>query len=103
MKVSVLGTAYIVCFHTEEQDEKLKTNYGYCDKEAKMIVINKSLGRHYTAVTLRHELYHAFLYESGLDSSSLHYESGWATNEEMVDWLAIQYPKIKKVFDKLGI
>nr|DAL02066.1 MAG TPA: protein of unknown function (DUF1858) [Caudoviricetes sp.] len=23
-------------------------------------------------------------------------------NEEMVDWIAIQYPKIKKVFQQLG-
>jgi len=25
-----------------------------------------------------------------------------AKNEEMVDWIAIQYPKIKKVFQQLG-
>ena len=45
----------------------------------------------------RHELIHAFLYESGLDSCS------WAYNEEIVDWLAIQWHKINAAFDQLGI
>lgn len=35
---------------------------------------------------------HAFLHESGLDVCS------WAHNEEMVDWLAIQFPKLYEAF-----
>jgi hypothetical protein len=41
---------------------------------------------------LRHELIHAFLYESGLDQCS------WADNEEMIDFFAISLPKIFHVF-----
>ena len=52
---------------------------------------------------LRHELIHAFLSESGLSYSSLNYSSGWAKNEEMVDFFAIQFPKIAKVFKELKI
>ena len=37
----------------------------------------------------------------GLTSSSNGVDC-WARNEEMVDWIAIQYPKIKKVFQQLG-
>ena len=44
----------------------------------------------------RHELIHAFLYESGLDACS------WANNEEMVDWIAIQFPKLFKAFQEVG-
>ncbi len=52
--------------------------------------------------TLRHEIFHAFMFESGLDMQS---NDGvpWAINEEMIDWHAIQSPKIYKVFAELGI
>jgi hypothetical protein len=45
----------------------------------------------------RHEVIHAFLCESGL----LH-NSDWATDEEMVDWFAIQLPKINAVIYDLN-
>lgn len=45
----------------------------------------------------RHEIIHAFLYESGLS-----FNSDWAVNEELVDWIAIQFPKIVEVYEKLG-
>ena len=46
----------------------------------------------------RHELAHAFLYECGLNDSS-----DWARNEELIDWLAIQFPKIQALFEKAGV
>lgn len=49
---------------------------------------------------LRHELIHAFLFESGLDQNSNLCES-WAINEEMVDWMAIQMPKIMNIYDSI--
>ena len=45
----------------------------------------------------RHEIIHAFLYESGLS-----FNSDWAVNEELVDWIAIQFLKIAEVYEKLG-
>jgi len=44
---------------------------------------------------IRHELIHAFLFKSGLDACA-----EWARNEEMVDWLAIQFPKLMKAFQE---
>lgn len=41
--------------------------------------------------------------ESGLSDSSNQYGGAWAKNEEMVDWFAIQSPKIFKVYSELGI
>lgn len=53
--------------------------------------------------TLRHELLHAFLCLSGLSSSASMYGGAWCENEEMVDWFALQIPKIYKVYEELGI
>lgn len=82
---------------------------GYCDEILKKIVIcnmntypsfEKDTAEkcHETEKTiLRHELIHAVLSESGLSCSSLQYSGGWAKNEEMIDFFAIQYPKIEKI------
>lgn len=51
---------------------------------------------------LRHEVLHAFLFESGL-SENAGFSGCWATNEEMVDWFAIQSPKIFKVYSELQL
>ena len=51
--------------------------------------------------TLRHELIHAFLAESGLSANALSNYTSWAENEEMVDWIAIQFPKILEVFKEV--
>lgn len=52
--------------------------------------------------TLRHELIHAYLSESGLSANASHCYTSWAENEEMVDWFAIQAPKIFKTFQEVG-
>ena len=51
---------------------------------------------------LRHEVLHAYLFESGL-SENAGFSGCWAKNEEMVDWFAIQSPKIYDVYLKLGL
>ena len=45
----------------------------------------------------RHEIVHAFLFESGLAENS-----EWAQNEEMVDWIAKQGPKLIKAWQEAG-
>ena len=46
---------------------------------------------------LRHEIIHAFLIESGLNDAC-----DWHC-EEMVDWLAMQFPKLSSLFEQLNI
>lgn len=46
---------------------------------------------------IRHEIVHAFLFESGLAENS-----DWAQNEEMVDWVAKQGPKLLKAWQEAG-
>ena len=43
---------------------------------------------------LRHEIIHAFFFESGNPS--------WCEDEKLVDWLAMQFPKMAQVFKDYG-
>ena len=99
--VTILGVPYEVVFTTEKEDRCLVDKSGYCDYTNKKI----SIETQYDNVevedmdvvirqTLRHEIIHGFLFESGL-----HLES-WGTNEEIVDWIALQFPKMLEVFEK---
>jgi hypothetical protein len=51
----------------------------------------------YKKKVIRHEVIHAFFFESGLGDSS------YGKNEELVDWIAMQFPKIAEVFEELGV
>ncbi len=51
----------------------------------------------YKRKVLRHEIIHAFLYESGIWSNSGNV-TNWGLSEEITDWIAIQFPKMLKVF-----
>ena len=83
---------------------------GYCDNNKKYIAIlnlkslpewenepEQSIIRQ-EKEAIRHEIIHAFLNESGLGWNTFAQEKAWAKNEEMVDWIAIQFPKILKAF-----
>ncbi len=97
MKLNILGTEYIVI------TKDLKDSDGKCDTLRKRILIHTMA--EYTKKqrpirrkqVLRHEIVHAFLAESGLQADT--FEAGaWATNEEMVDWIARQGPKLFQAF-----
>jgi hypothetical protein len=65
-----------------------------------LTVVNRVIKQAQEKTTLRHEIIHAFIAESGLRGSSLDV-SHWALNEEMVDWFALQLPKMLSVFELL--
>ena len=103
MGVYILGTEYAIRYEKRKNDEKLEDAYGYLERYSKEIVIEdiehnpleaKNL-EDFQKKVLRHEIIHAFLYESGLSVNS-----DWADNEEIVDWIAIQFPKMLKVFEE---
>ena len=115
--VNILGTEYRIETHKISEDETMKNNQwsGYCDEEQKLIVVADMTEKPYVDIdsaewqeqyrkkTLRHEITHAFLNESGLSDSASIPACAWAKHEEMVDWFAIQSPKIFKVFQELDI
>ena len=110
IKINILGTDVTVEFRKESDDSKLAELSGYYDCTVALIVVKvyepdplcvSDLER-LQKETLRHEILHAFLYESGVQNCSASCDA-WATNEEMVDWFAIQAPKIFKIFNEQGL
>lgn len=110
IQVDVLGTTYTIYPLKNGDDASADRIFdqgcdGYTDTSTKEIMLlDKEPDANSCAnleevrkCTLRHELVHAFLYESGLGFNSSRAEE-WATNEEMVDWFAIQSPKLLKAF-----
>lgn len=110
--IDVLGTKYALRRVDRGQDEYLEKMHfgGYCDNGAKEIVILNlktvaewekepdAIIMAEEKTTIRHELIHAFLNESGLCWNAHADEKSWAKNEEMIDWFAQQMPKILKAF-----
>lgn len=105
MIVDILGTKYLIIQSNKVEDVTLESCDGYCDTSVKKIVIDtfqetpNSLENldEYRKKIIRHELVHAFLFESGLGCNS------WADKEEIVDWIAIQFPKLLKTFESTNL
>ena len=116
MTVNVLGTKYTIKIVKISKCKLLRENnwIGSCNQITKEILIVDTNEEEYfgkmtdkekeltTKEIMRHEIIHAFLNESGLQDSSMQYCNAWAKNEEMIDWIAIQFPKILDVFKKVG-
>lgn len=116
MKISILGTEYTITKKTYDQEPYFKKNNcdGFQDSLLHEIVIGdvltfpgweketKERALIQEQYTLRHEIVHAFLDESGLQDNSLHFDSAWSRNEEMVDWIALMGPRIFKAWHEAG-
>ena len=107
MIVNILGTEWSINEMTEEQDSYLAICDGYADKTSKKIVIKAKDDsneledfRVYQKKVLRQAIIHAFLYESGLQEN--YKKEEWGHDETMVDWVAIQFPKILEVYKRVG-
>ena len=109
MEVSILGQKYTIENLDRAEDETLISGDvgGYCDSTSRRIVI-RNLEEDYgvddkdclAKRNLRHEIIHAFLYESGLGDNFEHKALGH--EETTVDWIALQFPKIAKAFKETG-
>ena len=110
-KINVLGTEYTIYEKTEEQDYRLKDCDGFCDKTSKEIVVIKIIDdncdlhkpKWYTDKLLRHEIVHAFLFESGMHECTNWDAKESCHNEQLVDWIAVQWHKIDEVYKQLEI
>lgn len=115
-KINILGTDYTIEHVKISECPELKDRgwCGSCNELSHRILIGDPNEEEFygklseeekeliTKQTLRHEIIHAFLSESGLQESAHSTERAWSRNEEMIDWLAIQFPKIQRVFEKVG-
>lgn len=99
-RINILGTDYSI-----DVDKTLKkTNLdGLCNGYEKRITTRKSkdmlsdndseeIKKMRLDEVLRHEIIHAFFNESGLED--------YSDNEQLVDWIAKQSPKIFKAFQE---
>ena len=97
--VNILGTEYKV-FREEFGDDDCD---GYCDYTSRTIKVRSDnvngVGDFSNLMKkqLRHEIIHAFLAESGLQSNFEHTRQ-FGHEETLVDWMAIQFPKIYEAF-----
>jgi len=102
MKISVLGTEYDFIETTSRDDLRLADADGCCGTYDKTILIEKVIFAYEqggdmdmqraerTKYVKRHELVHAFLFESGLEDLAL--------NEQIATWIAKQFPKMLEAF-----
>lgn len=115
MSINILGTEYTIEKHKLKEDNELNGLGGYCKYMLPMIVIgdyttypemedaSEEQMNAFERSTLRHEILHAFFNESGIGQNAFASDSiPWSQNEEMIDWFAIQSPKIFDVYKKVG-
>jgi len=86
--VNILGTEYKIVF---DMEGSILTDdiAARCDTCTKTIYLRPYEEEHTHRLTyLRHELIHAFFYESGLNA--------YYQDECLTDWIAIQFPKLAR-------
>lgn len=104
MKINILGTEYDFAETTRKEDVRLSECDGYCDFYEKTIRVETDYNENdpnaikdFDALksrVKRHEVIHAFLFESGLTKL--------AEDEQLVDWISVQFPKMLKTFQETG-
>ena len=103
-KVNILGTEYTILFDVPDEDMPENSN-GCMDQSIQTIKIAKFESDRdslkdldqFKKKVLRHEIVHAFLYESGIWNNSGSSDC-WGMDETIADWFAIQSPKIFRAF-----
>lgn len=113
MKVSILGTEYeVIVEPVNTKGLNNENRAGYCYFPGKEIHVGDvntdhewdgeppNMKKVYQDKVMRHEIVHAFLFESGLNVEAS--AEAWAVNEEVVDWIALQFPKMQKAFQEAG-
>lgn len=100
--VTILGSVWRVEYKALVRSDE----DGYTEPDSRTIVIRsdniEGLENFEAAQRrwLRHEVIHAFHFESGLGFNYQHKPLG--IDETVTDWFAYQYPKLKKAFIELG-
>ena len=100
--IKILGETWKVRVQEEADEKRLAECSGFTDWTDKLIVVydgrrigNLGNPERFMAKVLRHEIVHAFMYECGPGDDWEHPEQGH--DETMVDWIAVQLPKLYKV------
>ena len=91
--INILGTTYTIYLYEENDKFPSESNSGLCISSKKEIHVdciknNLANAKVVQMNILKHEVIHAFFYESGLDLA-------YSGDETLVDWIALQLDKIK--------
>jgi hypothetical protein len=109
--VSILGTEYILHICPSSKDKRFEelNCAGFCDESTHELFVSNltdpkekvsvSDSMYCIRVAIRHEMVHAFLYESGLGSDWEHKEFGH--EETTVDWIARKLPAMYEAYLKI--
>lgn len=105
-KVNILGTEYEIVIDAPVEMLPPDSD-GAMDHSIKRIAVAKFVPNErnikdldlYRKKVLRHEIIHAFFYESGTWNNSGTAEA-WGMDETTTDWIAIQFPKMLKAFEE---
>ena len=104
MKINVLGSEYTISVKSQQEDKALENCDGYCDKTSRRIVVaSKDADSNlddfavYQKKVIRHEIIHAFLFESGLHENWKHPEWGRSTTarENLPDTVSGYYARAR--------
>lgn len=112
ISINILGTEYVLHICPESKDERFG-NFGctgFCDHSTKELFVsnfiefkNKDISvsdiRYVIRTSIKHEMVHAFMYESGLGEDWEHKDVG--QEETVVDWIARQLDKMNTAADKV--
>lgn len=99
--VSILGAVWTVRSATEAEEPRLDGVNGFTDWTTRAICLEKNtqgnIGdiKTYMNQVIKHEVVHAFMFESGLGDSFEHKDYG--QEETIVDWFAFQMGNILNV------
>lgn len=101
MKISILGVEYEIIRQNANENPKMKDCDGLCEWVTKKIIYSDDYRNDedvlddvdgYIHKVIRHEAFHALFVEMGIKK--------WYQDEELVDMLALQYPKIRRIMDE---
>lgn len=100
MKLNIMGTEYDVIQRTDKENPKLYDANGLTELYSKQIIIRTGYEADlcsfdnimgFKEKVFRHEVFHALFHECGLDN--------YSNDETLVDFLALQYPKIQAIMN----
>lgn len=106
MQLNILGTEYGYKINSRDNDPMLDEADGYCNPHSKVIVVVDENGYRKEASdsddsikdlanrVSRHEIVHAYFAESGLRE--------YCDDEQLVDWIAWQFPRMLKTIKEVG-
>ena len=101
-EVVVLGQVYKVSYKKKVKYCQQYSCSGVTDGVEKTIKVQKSDSPEYDMKVLRHEVLHAFAFESGFFGSQHVRPMDETHDEQVIDWMAVQAPKIIAVWEELG-